>query len=466
MGAKMRDNVFLNHEKVKIIKDDVLLTNEIPKESVDLIVTSPPYNVDIKYNSHKLFSKIKEDKTWAFRDSSRKDTSYASHSYHRYPAKFIPQLARRCILENSEEGDLVVDPFCGCGTTIVESLIYGRKSIGTDINPVAILISKAKISPIEPEKLIKEKEKLFSLIEDKKEIEDKKFNERIIYWFPDKKIRLELLSILNNIYSLKDENLKNFFLCGFSQILKNCSIWLSKSNKPTRDFNKKPQEPIKAFKRQINSMIKKNLELYNLTRGKLIKEKRIILSDARKIPAKDNSVKMIVTSPPYVTSYEYADLHQLTALWLEYTNNLNEFREGFIGSTHKQDINHNGIKSQLALKTIDDLYKKSKKEALGTKNYFLEMQQCFQEMYRILSTGGRACIVIGNTRLRGVDILNAEIFVEIMNNLGFKTYKIIKRAVPSKILPQTRDSKTGRFAKTENADRLAYNYEFILIMKK
>jgi len=52
MGAKIKNNVFLDHEKVKIIKDDILLTDEIPKESVDLIVTSPPYNVDIKYNSH------------------------------------------------------------------------------------------------------------------------------------------------------------------------------------------------------------------------------------------------------------------------------------------------------------------------------------------------------------------------------------------------------------------------------
>jgi site-specific DNA-methyltransferase (adenine-specific) len=48
----MGNSIILNHEKVKIIKDDILLTNEVPKESVDLIVTSPPYNVDIKYNSH------------------------------------------------------------------------------------------------------------------------------------------------------------------------------------------------------------------------------------------------------------------------------------------------------------------------------------------------------------------------------------------------------------------------------
>src|SRR3989338_5567002 len=48
----MRSKTFLNHEKVKVIKDDVLLTDEIPNESVDLIVTSHPYNVDIKYNSN------------------------------------------------------------------------------------------------------------------------------------------------------------------------------------------------------------------------------------------------------------------------------------------------------------------------------------------------------------------------------------------------------------------------------
>src|SRR3989338_8857428 len=146
----------------------------------------------------KNFDKIKEDRSWAFEESSRKETSYASHGYHRYPAKFIPQLARRCILENSKEGDLVADPFSVCGTTIIESLIYGRKSIGTDINPVAILISKAKLSPIEPDQLNQEKEKLFNLIDKKNELKDKGFNERIVYWFPDKKTRIELSSILTN----------------------------------------------------------------------------------------------------------------------------------------------------------------------------------------------------------------------------------------------------------------------------
>lgn len=423
------------------------------------------------------FDKIEEDKSWSFEESSRKDTSYASHGYHRYPAKFIPQLARRCILEYSNEGDLVIDPFGGCGTTLVESLIYGRKSIGTDINPVAVLISRAKTTPVNPALLDEEKEKLFASIDtynDQKQNrlvdggrhKQDKFNERIIYWFPKVEIRQTLSFILHKINSVEDENFRTFFLCGFSQILKNCSIWMAKSNKPTRDFNKRQQDPIKAFKRQINAMSKGNLELYKLTLNKPIKDTKAVFSDARKIPTKTNSVKLIVTSPPYVTSYEYADLHQLSALWLDYANSLTDFREGFIGSTHKKDIDHNGIKSKLAKNTIEKLNLKSKKEALGVKNYFFEMQECFEEMYRVLESKGKACIVIGNTKLKGVDILNAEIFTEIMNNIGFRTYKIIKRAVPSKILPETRDSKTGRFAKEKDADRLAYNYEFILVMQR
>jgi len=189
-------------------------------------------------------------------------------------------------------------------------------------------------------------------------------------------------------------------------------------------------------------------------------------ADARNLPAENNSVSLIVTSPPYVTSYEYADLHQLTALWLEYTKSVNEFREGFIGSIHKKEFDHNGIESKIARQELEELSKQSKKEAESVKNYFFEMQQCFEEMYRVLKTKGRACIVIGNTELKKVPILNAEVFTEMMIGLGFKIHKIIKRRIPSKVLPQTRDSKTGRFTSTGDSDRLAYAYEYILMMEK
>ncbi len=60
-----------------------------------------------------------------------------------------------------------------------------------------------------------------------------------------------------------------------------------------------------------------------------------------------------------------------------------------------------------------------------------------------------------------------EVFVEQMRSLGFRVHKIIKREIPSKILPQTRDPKSGRFTSAGNAGQaLAYPYEYILIMEK
>ena len=102
-----------------------------------------------------LFSKIKIDSSWSFSDKTRKDTAYITHGYHRYPAKFIPQIVSRLAEKYTKEGDLIVDPFGGCGTTLVESKVMGRPSVGVDINPVAVLITKAKITPIDPKKIEK-----------------------------------------------------------------------------------------------------------------------------------------------------------------------------------------------------------------------------------------------------------------------------------------------------------------------
>ncbi len=416
-----------------------------------------------------LFSKTKIDYSWSFSDKTRKDTAYITHGYHRYPAKFIPQIVSRLVEKYTNEGDLIVDPFGGCGTTLVESKIMGRPSVGVDINPVAVLITKAKITPIDPQKI----EKAFAILKAKLDTYSKDTkvkapeHERIDYWFkPEEKRRLAF--IFAEISKLKDQDIRDFFYCGFSNILKNCSIWLQKSNKPTRDLNKKPSDPIPTFYKQIKMMMRGNARFYELLKEKnhLNIPSQVYCMDARTIPAKDNSVSLIVTSPPYVTSYEYADLHQLTALWLEYTKDLSDFRKRFIGTSYhnKKDLILN---SELAEKIRNELLKKDKKTAEEVSTYFSEMNQVFVEMKRMLKKAGKTCIVIGNTSLKGVEILNAEVFAEQLQNLGLKIADIIKREIPSKNLPSVRDEKTGKFARISDKNKVsAYPTEYILIMEK
>ncbi len=67
-----------------------------------------------------------------------------THNYYRYPACFSPAFARAIIKRYTEPGDLVFDPFVGGGTTLVESIAAGRDAIGSDLNPLATFVSRAK----------------------------------------------------------------------------------------------------------------------------------------------------------------------------------------------------------------------------------------------------------------------------------------------------------------------------------
>jgi len=159
-------------------------------------------------------------------------------------------------------------------------------------------------------------------------------------------------------------------------------------------------------------------------------------------------------------------LHQLTALWLEYTKDLSDFRKRFIGTSYhnKKDL---VLNSTLAENIRNELIKKNKKTAEEVSTYFSEMNQVFVEMKRILKRGGKICIVIGNTSLKGVEILNAEVFAEQLQNLGLKIIDIIKREIPSKNLPSVRDKKTGKFAKISDKNKISvYPTEYILVMEK
>jgi DNA modification methylase len=416
------------------------------------------------------------DDSWSFKELDRSETSYLTHSYHTYPAKFIPQLAAKLINENSKIGELVCDPFMGSGTTLVEAIVNNRRAYGTDINPVAVLSTKAKTTPIDPQKLerrvsylrnaikhhlIDENQQLLLLKEDLKVVLPN--NQRIDYWFPERQKR-DLSIILSGIMKIEENDIRNFLLCTFSNILKGCSRWMMKSIRPTIDKNKVIKDAYHSFFIHVYRMLEKNRLLCKKLGGKKI-DCIVDNVDARKMRILDNSVSLIVTSPPYVTSYEYADLHQLTALWLGYIERLSEFRSRFIGSTQKEQ-NQSNLYSDIAKTTVQKLQLVDKKEANSVEQYFFDMQQCFEEMHRALKHGGRASIVIGDTDLKKVKVHNAAVFLQTMEKIGFKVHDVIKRPIPSKILPLTRDEKTGRFVTTTKADRLAYPTESILIMEK
>ena len=112
-------------------------------------------------NNMEIIEKIKSI-DWEF---SEADTQYLTHNIHRYSGKFIPQIANKVIEFLTEPGDIVLDPYLGSGTTALEAMLMGRKSIGVDLNPLAILISEVKTSVIGIQILSDFRSKLISTIE-------------------------------------------------------------------------------------------------------------------------------------------------------------------------------------------------------------------------------------------------------------------------------------------------------------
>ena len=75
---------------------------------------------------------------------SQERVSGLTHDFYKYPARFSPLFCKAAIEAFTEPGDLVVDPFAGGGTTLVESRVSGRLSIGTDISSLASFVSRVK----------------------------------------------------------------------------------------------------------------------------------------------------------------------------------------------------------------------------------------------------------------------------------------------------------------------------------
>lgn len=414
------------------------------------------------------FDDIKVNTDWAF-DSVR-STEQWTHGYHRYPAKFLPNVVKKLIEIYAEKDSVIVDLFAGCGTTLVEAKIHGVSSIGTDVNPVATLITKSKITPIDPvflERKCVQFMDCFSSFQDDKSIALPE-HKRLDYWFlPSEKAKIAYL--YKNIFlQSNNEDVQNFLLVCLSHILKNCSRWLQSSTKPQVDPNKVIQDPFIAFKQHCKAMLQKNEIFYNDLKlnNYLNVDCDIRKEDARATSIKSDSIDVIITSPPYVTSYEYADIHQLTGYWFEYFSDIVKFRKLFIGTSFSGNKEIN-VSSSLGSRIVDQLYVKDKRVACDVANYFNDMEKVADEMFRILKKNGYACIVIGNTTIKDVQIKSAEVFLDLLKASGFTKEEVIKRKIPYKLMPTLRDKVTGKFTTLNNKNcKQVYPNEFIVIVKK
>jgi DNA modification methylase len=389
------------------------------------------------------------------------------HRIHAYPAKFPSFITTKALQYVNERGGdirVIADVFCGCGTTAYEASRNQKDFWGCDINPVATLIARTKSRNYEQfilddyyQKIITKYHQLSVVNDDVQGV-----NQRIKYWFREEQI-IDLLKLKSAIYySVEQTEYRDFFLCAFSNILKQTSMWLTKSIKPTLDKNKRPANVLNAFYLQYVLMKKANLE------NKVDKSLNINIENINFLEKNISYpfADLIVTSPPYVTSYEYADLHQLSTLWLGYTNDFRSFREGTIGSLYNNSNFDNDYKllNNTGVNVVSQLYCVDKGKARSAAKYYVDMQKCIQKTFDLLNRNGYALFVIGDTEYKSIRIDNAKHLVESMISCGYVKIEVTRRKISNKILSPYRD-ENGKFTSNSNS-RKVYAEEFIVIGKK
>lgn len=408
---------------------------------------------DLDYNT------IAVDEKWNDCD----DTELTMHTIHAYPAKFPAFMASKAFEYARNEGvniGRVADIFCGCGTVALEAKNRNYNFWGCDINPVATLIAKAKSNTYD--KLLFEQYYSQVLIEYKKiELAENvytKANERLQYWFEENSF-CELLKIYMAINEkVTEEKYLEAFRCIFSSILKAASKWLNKSIKPQVDPYKQEIDVLKKFQSQCDKFTRAIDEIEEYNNDIVINCKNFLTID--NLPCVD----LIVTSPPYVTSYEYADLHQLSSLWLGYANDYRELRKGSIGSVYNSNdftidfnkLNETGKGIVKSLQVSDKALSKVKSVA----RYFIDMQDAVEKCFRMLNKNGMIFFVVGDTEYKGVKIQNSKHLIEAMEQNGYKDIKIAKRTISKGICVPYRDEK-GKFS-TDKTKRKVYHEEFII----
>lgn len=384
-----------------------------------------------------------------------RDSLYASHNLHSFPAKFPPQLPRAFIKELTEPGELVLDPMVGSGTTIVEAFISGRRSVGFDIDPLAIRLSAAKVTPtilhkvreaaqevlVEAEtRFLEDPDALVEMLDARFDAATRKF---IDYWFLPK-TQIELIALIQAIEKVQDPIIRDFLELGFSAIIITKSGGVSMAmdlahTRPHRVADKEPRSPFERYSYRLKKNIQSLAEIPYGT-----KEVNLIKGNAQSLALHSNSVDLIVTSPPYAANaIDYMRAHKFSLVWFGHpVSELSKLRREYIGGEATSDFDMLELPDYPSRK-IAKVAELDEKKARVLQRYYSEMTRTLSEMYRVLKPGKSAIVVVGTSTMRGVDTETHKCFKDIGESLGFELVRTAVRQLDrdKRMMPARRNSR-------------------------
>jgi len=422
--------------------------------------------------------------------TKRKDPKYATHGIHPYKGKFYPQLAKSLInISGIPQGSKVLDPFCGSGTVLLESMLNGYSAFGSDLNPMAAKIARAKtgIFGVDPSVT---RQALHALLDRVKRPPTsfsstrKQFSQEVIpeltRWFASPIID-KLDWILGHIRLFGDERLVEFGEVVLSSIIREVShqdpadLRIRRRKEPLEDA-----PVLELFADRLATQLYR-LEKYWSVAGRQPGElfaPKVQDGDCRQFSTFESlgltsaSIDCVVTSPPYATALPYIDTDRLSMLAIMGIDSSERavLEEDLTGSREIKKRSKTAFEDELmsarafdqlpnrVVKALREIHEANRSSDAGFRRqnmaallwrYFADMRENILTIKKLLKSGAPAYYVVGDSKTsvggEWTAIETCRNILDIAEMVGLESRSMLDISVT------TENFKHIRHAITENA---------------
>jgi site-specific DNA-methyltransferase (cytosine-N4-specific) len=393
---------------------------------------------------------------------NHRNLRYGPHGIHEYRGKFFPQLVRSLLnVAGADSRSVALDPMCGSGTTLVEASLLGVQALGLDMNPLSVLITRAKCGAIglAPGRLTAEYESLkraLLQLPDARAGDPQPWFEHLmeddrqylLRWFSPEALA-GLDPIAQRVSLVEDAACRDLFTVCLSNILRRVSwqkdddLRVRKEVRADRDLDVLT-EFLNELNRSVRAILALNLENHGCHLGQTTAQE----GDARNAGAilRDyaGKVDVVVTSPPYATALPYLDTDRLSLSYLGLlSKRQHRMRDlAMIGNREVTEGQRNAYwesyqseKESLpvgARELVERIAALNNARPAGFRRrnlpallarYFLDMKRVFASLQPLLAPSAHVFVVIGtNYTIAGdqrIDIATDELLAQLAVDLGY-----------------------------------------------
>lgn len=262
-----------------------------------------------------------------------------THGFHTYPARMHWATAARVLEALTEPGDLVIDPFCGSGTVLVEARVRGASAVGIDLNPLALRLAKLKSDPLHAdlrETLVITASAVRARSEERVQARDPiraKLPRSELVWYEPHVLK-EMAGLFEEIKAVEDPRIREALTLVFSSLVVKFSRQRSDTAEQVVERRLRKGLVSEFFERKAFELAERLAELEGAIKGP---RPKVIEGDARHThELAPRRAELVLTSPPYGGTYDYVAHHQRRFAWLGIDPR--RFAQAEIGARRRADF--------------------------------------------------------------------------------------------------------------------------------